>query len=41
MQHSVIEGRAWKSEGFPFGMSDCKSQRANLKSEICDLRFLA
>src|SRR5919109_995238 len=36
-----IEGRAWRGEGIPFGMSDCKSQMANLESEICDLKFLA
>jgi hypothetical protein len=32
---------AWRSERHPFGMSDCKSQMAKLKSEICDLKFLA
>lgn len=32
----VVVGGAWKSEGLPFGMSDCKSRRA---FEIRDLRF--
>jgi hypothetical protein len=34
-------GERQKAKDKPFGIANCKSQMANLRSEIYDLRFLA